>query len=188
MMIWHHNQRLVDGKWVYQREEPFRMGHYVAFSPDGLRWREIPKPVFPYDPVRDTASTMWDPRTGTFVAFVKQQVAGKRARFLSESKDFLNWPAPVRMPAADAQDPPSIELYNNTGFYLRGHVSGTADRVSSGAEGQYLSGHSTDLQPRRPRVGARGRPLADHSRGPQERGLGLRNEYSFLGAAGSSRR
>ncbi len=124
MMIWHHNQQLVNGQWVYRREQPYGMGHYVAFSPDGLRWRELPDPVFRYDPVRDTMTTMWDPRTEKFIAFVKQQVEGKRARFLSESSDFLRWTPPVRMLAADAQDPPSLELYNNTGFFYEGMYLG----------------------------------------------------------------
>ncbi|MBI4874608.1 MAG: hypothetical protein HY822_08245 [Acidobacteria bacterium] len=124
MMIWHHNQRLVDGKWVYRLEQPYGMGHYVAFSPDGLRWRELPDPVFPYNPVRDTMTTMWDPRAGQYVAFVKQQVDGKRARFLSESADFLHWTPPTRMLAADAQDSPAVELYNNTGFYYQGMYLG----------------------------------------------------------------
>jgi hypothetical protein len=124
MMIWHHNQRQVNGKWQYQLEEPFPMGHYVAFSPDGLRWTELSKPVFKYLPVRDTMTTTWDPRTRKFIAFVKQQVDGKRARFVSESGDFLNWSTPLPMLAADAQDPPSVELYNNTGFYYEGMYLG----------------------------------------------------------------
>ena len=124
MMIWRHNQRLVDGKWAYQREGPYAMGHYAAFSPDGLRWREQARPAFPYDPVRDTMTTMWDPQSGKYIAFVKQHVAGKRARFVSESADFLQWSTPAQMLAADAQDGPHVELYNNTGFYYEGMYLG----------------------------------------------------------------
>ena len=124
MMIWHHNQRREGGKWVYQRREPFPTGHYVAFSPDGLRWKERPAPVFPYDPVRDTATTMWDPLSQEFVAFVKQHVDHKRARFISRSKDFINWSAPERMLTADDQDPPALELYNSTGFFYEGMYLG----------------------------------------------------------------
>ncbi|MFB3829078.1 MAG: hypothetical protein ACE15B_20090 [Bryobacteraceae bacterium] len=124
MMIWHHNQKRVDGKLQYNLEDPFPMGHYVAFSPDGLRWTERPQPVFKYLPVRDTMTTMWDPRANRFVAFVKQEVEGKRARFISFSGDFVNWSQPERMLAADAQDPPAVELYNNTGFYYEGMYLG----------------------------------------------------------------
>jgi hypothetical protein len=100
------------------------MGYYVAFSPDGIHWKEEPTPVFTYNPVRDTMNTMWDPRTNKFVAFVKQQVDGKRARFVSESSDFLHWSAPAAMLAADIQDPAGVELYNSNGFYYEGMYLG----------------------------------------------------------------
>lgn len=124
MMIWRQNHRLVDGKWILNREEPRPTGYYIAFSADGIRWKEEPKPVWVYDPVRDTMTTMWDPRTGKYVAFVKQTVAGKRARFWSESADFLHWTGPAPMLAADDKDPPEVELYNNTGFYYEGMYLG----------------------------------------------------------------
>jgi hypothetical protein len=100
------------------------MGYYVAFSPDGTHWKTEPEPVFTYDPVRDTMNTMWDPRTQRYIAFVKQQVDHKRARFLSESTDFLHWSKPAPILAADAQDGPTTELYNNTGFPYQGMYLG----------------------------------------------------------------
>jgi hypothetical protein len=124
MMIWHENRRREGGRWVRHTGTPRPTGHYVAFSPDGLRWVERPEPAFTYDPVRDTMTTMWDPKAGKFVAFVKQHVAGKRARFRSESDDFLRWSTPAPMLAADAQDPPDLELYNNTGFAYEGMYLG----------------------------------------------------------------
>jgi hypothetical protein len=124
LMIWRNNQRLVNGKWTYVLEGPHRMGYYVAFSPDGIHWHERPEPVFTYNPVRDTMSLMQDPRTGRYVAFVKEQVAGKRARFLSESSDFVHWSEPQPMLAADERDPESVELYANTGFPYEGMYLG----------------------------------------------------------------
>jgi hypothetical protein len=124
MMVWHQNRRKVEGKWVLHREPPFATGHYVAFSPDGLSWQERPDPVFPYDPVRDTMTTMWDPGAKKFVAFVKEHVDGKRARFRSESDDFLRWTEPAPMLAADGEDPPGVELYNSTGFAYEGLTLG----------------------------------------------------------------
>lgn len=116
MMIWHHNQRQTNGNWKYNLTDPFPMGHYVAFSADGLHWKELPTPVFPYNPVRDTMATMWDPRTKKYIAFVKQQVEGKRTRWISESDDFLSWSTPVLMLKHDEKDPPAAELYHNNGF------------------------------------------------------------------------
>jgi len=74
--------------------------------------------------VRDTMTTMWDPLNKLFVAFVKQPVNGKRARSISTSRDFVNWSTPERMLADDAQDPPPLELYNNTGFFYEGMYLG----------------------------------------------------------------
>jgi hypothetical protein len=124
LMIWRQNQRLVNGKWTYVLEGPHRMGYYVAFSPDGIHWHERPEPVFTYNPVRDTMSLMQDPGTGRYIAFVKEQVAGKRARFISESSDFVHWSEPRPMLAADDRDPENVELYANTGFPYQGMYLG----------------------------------------------------------------
>src|SRR5262249_31358654 len=59
-----------------------------------------------------------------YIAFVKQTVDRKRARFLSESSDFLHWSKPVQILAADTQDDPAVELYNNTGFPYQGMYLG----------------------------------------------------------------
>src|SRR5205085_2384520 len=39
MMVWHANERLVNGKWEKNIQPPFPMGYYVAFSPDGIHWK-----------------------------------------------------------------------------------------------------------------------------------------------------
>jgi len=124
LMIWRHNQKFDGAKHSYVLEGPYRMGYYVAFSPDGIRWREQPDPVFTYLPVRDTMSLMWDPQTKRYMAYVKEQVDKKRARFVSESADFLHWSAPVPMLTADAVDPPDAELYASTGFHYEGMYLG----------------------------------------------------------------
>lgn len=124
LMVWRHNQKFEGGKSAYVVEGEHRMGHYVAFSPDGIHWAKPERLVFPYLPVRDTMSLMWDRRTSKYVAFVKQQVDGKRARFISESDDFLNWTTPKPMLAADSRDPRSVELYHNTGFTYEGMYLG----------------------------------------------------------------
>lgn len=124
MMIWHGNERLVNGKWEKNLKPPLPMGYYVAFSADGIHWRTQSEPVFTYNPVRDTMNFMWDPRGQKYIAFVKEQVEHKRARFISESTDFLHWTAPAPMLAADSRDDPAVELYNNTGFYYQGMYLG----------------------------------------------------------------
>jgi hypothetical protein len=124
LMVWRHNQKFEGGKSSYVLEGKHRMGHYVAFSPDGIRWTERPDPVFPYLPVRDTMSLMWDERTAKYIAFVKQQVKGKRARFVSESADFVTWSTPREMLVDDDRDPRDVELYHNTGFPYEGMYLG----------------------------------------------------------------
>ncbi|MEO7650174.1 MAG: hypothetical protein ABIZ80_06880, partial [Bryobacteraceae bacterium] len=124
LMIWRHNQKIANGKMSYVLKGQHRMGYYVAFSPDGIHWKERPEPVFDYNPVRDTMALMWDPRASKYVAFIKQGVDGKRARFISESDDFIHWSKPAQILAADAQDAPGVELYNNMGFPYEGMYLG----------------------------------------------------------------
>ena len=124
LMVWRHNQKFEGTKHSYVLEGPHRMGYYVAFSPDGTHWTERADPVFTYLPVRDTMSVMWDKRTSRYLAYVKEQVEGKRARFVSESDDFIHWTPPAPMLAADAQDPPDVELYANNAFPYEGMYLG----------------------------------------------------------------
>ena len=124
LMVWRHNQKFEGTKSSYVLEGEHRMGHYVAFSPDGIRWSKPERLVFPYLPVRDTMSLMWDPRTSKYVAFVKQQVDGKRARFVTESDDFLTWTTPKQMLVADERDGRAVELYHSTGFPYEGMYLG----------------------------------------------------------------
>src|SRR5439155_26449306 len=63
---------------------------------------------------------MCDPQTKRYMAYVKEQVYTQRARFVSESADFLPWHAPVPMFTADAVDPPDAELSASTGFHYEG--------------------------------------------------------------------
>lgn len=124
LMAWRHNQKFEGNKSSYVLEGKHRMGHYVAFSPDGIHWTERPEPAFPYLPVRDTMSLMWDERTSKYIAFLKQQVKGKRARFLSESDDFIHWSTPQQMLVDDDRDPKDAELYHSTGFPYEGMYLG----------------------------------------------------------------
>jgi hypothetical protein len=124
LMVWRHNQKFEGSKHSYVLAGTHRMGYYVAFSADGIHWRERAEPVFTYDPVRDTMSLMWDPRTARYLAYVKEHVDHKRARFVSESQDFIHWTDPVPILAADAQDPPDVELYANNAFPYEGMYLG----------------------------------------------------------------
>ena len=124
LMVWRHNQKFEDTKSSYVLEGEHRMGHYVAFSPDGIRWSKPERLVFPYLPVRDTMSLMWDPGSAKYVAFVKQQVDGKRARFITESDDFLNWTTPKQILVSDERDGRAVEMYHNTGFPYEGMYLG----------------------------------------------------------------
>jgi hypothetical protein len=124
LMIWRHNQKFDGVRHSYVLAGPHRMGYYVAFSADGIHWIEQPEPVFTYDPVRDTMSVMWDAHTQKYIVYVKQQVAGKGARFVSESSDFIHWTTPGPMLAADALDGADVELYANNAFPYEGMYVG----------------------------------------------------------------
>lgn len=98
---------------IYEGERP--IGNYVLFSADGIRWREHKEPVM-VKPIGDTLAIMYDTNRRKHVAYVKQMVDGKRARFLCESDDFIHWSNPQPMLAADEHDPEDLELYHNSGF------------------------------------------------------------------------
>ncbi len=101
----------------YDWEGPLS-GIYTATSPDGLRWRHTPEPVFRFHPrpgtgdlgpVGDAQSMMVDTRRRRYAAFLR----GGASRLLSHSDDFVHWtpPRPFLTALHDEE-----ALYNNTGF------------------------------------------------------------------------
>jgi len=101
-------------------------GIYTAASPDGLRWRHTPEPVFhqcprpgtsDLGPVGDAQSLMIDTERKRYVAFLR----GNDTRLISTSDDFIAWtpPEPFLWTLNEEET-----LYNNTGFNYGAHYLG----------------------------------------------------------------
>ncbi len=82
-------------------------GLWVAFSPDGLRWKTH-GPVLPQGS-DTTQSIVYDPRLWRYVAFGRFGLGRVVAR--SESADGLRWSDPKLVLSADAQDGPGGQIY-----------------------------------------------------------------------------
>lgn len=78
------------------------------------------EPVLTYrgDRAFDALSLMYDPRRKKYVDFTKSDhVSERRARYICESNDFLDWTKPRLILAVDDQDPEPLHLYKNVGFW-----------------------------------------------------------------------
>ena len=104
-------------------------GYFSAYSPDGLHWTEIKKPIFMY---HDTITLAQDPRTGDYLAYHKRhwnhRGFNRRIVWLSRSHDFQTWSEPKLVFAPDAEDDvwangpqQRTEVYNMT---VLPHASG----------------------------------------------------------------
>ncbi|MCL4205327.1 MAG: hypothetical protein KJ000_22825 [Pirellulaceae bacterium] len=81
-------------------------GYHAAFSADGLRWTRYPKnPVLNHS---DTITLTRDPVGGEYLAFHKRPATvrgfGRRAVWLSHSRDFQEWSEPELVFAPDEKD------------------------------------------------------------------------------------
>jgi len=100
-------------------------GARAVFSMDGIHWKRYP--VFPLIDTGDAISCYFDEKLKKYIAFTKDRVEGKRARFISVSRDFVNWSTPRILLKADDQDPSDVELYHNNGFIYEGYHIGLLD-------------------------------------------------------------
>ncbi|MCY2963653.1 MAG: hypothetical protein NT069_08400, partial [Planctomycetota bacterium] len=82
-------------------------GMWVAFSPDGVRWKTV-GPVLPHG--SDTTHTiLFDPRRKKYLGFGRMGFG--RTVALSESDDALSWTEPRRVLSCDEQDGPGGQIY-----------------------------------------------------------------------------
>lgn len=88
-------------------KEQLSGGMWVAFSPDGIRWRTH-GPVLPIHS-DTTQAVVYDPRWQKFVAFGRFGFGRKVAR--TESADFLHWSQPQLVLEADERDGPAAQIY-----------------------------------------------------------------------------
>ena len=93
---------------------------FGAVSADGLRWRVLEEPLVNVGgtPLDSQNVAAYNPDTGEYVAYMRgfpeepeYGVRGRRALRRSGGKEFGNWHAPQYVLSADAQDPPTDDIY-----------------------------------------------------------------------------
>jgi len=127
MVVWQRN-------WDLETKK-VPMGLYIAFSLDGIHWKENLEPIFRFPETGDASGQiMYDPKRKKYVMFAKRDTwkgkvlpcqhvediakkEFKRSRMISESDDFIHWTKPRLMLAPDEEDPADDHFYSNTGFY-----------------------------------------------------------------------
>ena len=92
-------------------------GHYVAFSPDGIRF--TPKTDCPAVAGSDFCTVLFDARKGCYRAYVKEMRDGRRAVSLRESSDGIDFGDMVPVLDADKADDALVQRrgYNNAEIY-----------------------------------------------------------------------
>src|SRR5207249_3071350 len=103
-------------------------GMYVAFSPDGTRWRRRDAPVLTSanDPeINDRPTMMHDLERRRYIALTKREMINPygrgdwgfihRCRAVSVSQDFEHWTDPVLTLRPDDADPPDLQIYGLVG-------------------------------------------------------------------------
>jgi hypothetical protein len=110
-------------------------GMWVAFSPDGIRWRTH-GPVLAYG--SDTTQTLlYDPATGRYVAFVRAWIRTfGRAVARTESPDCLRWTQPALVLSTDTADGPSAQIYGMPTDLYEGVYLGMLWMYREGADGK----------------------------------------------------
>ena len=101
-------------------------GIYVAFSPDGIHWRQYEhSPVVPAGwATGDTFSVMRDPYSGQYWLYHKTPVEPIRTVSRMFSDDFIHWRDSRRVLAPDAFDPPDTQFYGLSAFPYAGQYLG----------------------------------------------------------------
>jgi len=93
---------------------------YGAYSPDGLSWKAIEKPVV-YDYFSDTQiGARFDEQKGCYVGYFRGWTGHESGRFhgrrtiaYAETEDFESWPQPETIVALDLNDNPGADIYTN---------------------------------------------------------------------------
>ena len=114
-------------------DEGHPRGLYAAFSPDGLHWKRLEKPVAPT--VGDRTNVMFDPESGKYVAYTRHREMMQRYRarciYRSESDDFINWTEPEIVLFPDLVDGPDIQFYSMVAFRYESIYLGLIEYMQS---------------------------------------------------------
>ncbi|MCH2131287.1 MAG: LamG domain-containing protein [Pirellulaceae bacterium] len=89
-------------------------GVWTAVSPDGIHWTK--RNVLAIPQLGDTVGFCYDSIHQRYLCFGKRYTDRGRARFQSESTDFVNWTTSRLILETDDEDDQPCDLYNNTGF------------------------------------------------------------------------
>ena len=105
-------------KMVYwQTENRDRCGIWSTFSPDGIRWTDIPNnPVVPCWASGDTFSVTRDPVSKQYWLYHKTSPGGPRKVSRLVSDDFVHWRDDRLVLEPDKNDPPGTEFYGLSAF------------------------------------------------------------------------
>ncbi len=97
-------------KMMHHRYDFRGRGVATAESPDGLNWttRNYSSLVGEFD---SHNLMFWDDRVGSFVAYLRFMIAGRRNFGRSTSPDAYHWSSPVPVHGPDAADPADREVY-----------------------------------------------------------------------------
>ncbi len=105
-------------KMVYwHTEDRDRCGIWSTFSPDGIRWTDIPNnPVVPCWASGDTFSVTRDPVSKQYWLYHKTSPGGPRKVSRLISDDFIHWRDDRLVLEPDKNDPPGTEFYGLSAF------------------------------------------------------------------------
>ena len=104
---------------VYRKTLDGQGGLFAAFSPDGVHWKAIDKPVAPM--VGDRTNLMFDPTLDKpYVAYTRRHTMmadlKRRVVYRSESSDFMEWSDPELVLAPDLADSHDLQFYSMSAF------------------------------------------------------------------------
>ena len=85
-------------------------GITFAFSPDGIRWRQMQYNVL-HGGFDTQNVVLWDDQRGVFRAYLRWWIYGLRHVRMAESYDLYHWSEPVWMHGPDEDDPPDFDIY-----------------------------------------------------------------------------
>lgn len=83
-------------------------------SPDGLRWRRLPRPILEPPGRLDMRNMVfYDEELGRYVGYIRGHVGRRRTLRKTTSAQFAEgWEEPRQVLMADSQDPPDLDLYD----------------------------------------------------------------------------
>lgn len=143
---------------------------FGAVSADGVGWRVLPRPIMLHDADTMTVAR-FDPVLQKLVMYTRLYELSRRSIARSETVDFADWPLPVGVLSAGADEQPTIDYYTNAATHYPGQprlrllFCNAYDRSADRSEIRLAvsrDGRSFDFPPGGPII-APGKPAAAHA-------------------------